>query len=141
MSYKIKSYFKTIRNPKMGYAKLLASDQWSFNGSWVKIWHVSKVWTDEFFKGGRFYALINGKRLRCIELIFFVGLKWCVQSDSEVRFRLTRQKIEKIDIFFHSLSFLMLKNDFFFGHFRLTGTFETRSMTQFNSLLTSYKRN
>ena len=41
--------------------------------------------------------------------------KRCVQSDSEVRFRLTQPKMKKIDIFFHSLSFLTLKYKFFLG--------------------------
>ena len=41
--------------------------------------------------------------------------KWCVQSDSEVRFRLTQQKMKKIDIFSHSLLFLTLKYKFFSG--------------------------
>ena len=67
-------------------------------------------------------------------------LKWCVQSDSEARFRLTQQRMKKIDIFFHSLSFLTLKYDFFFGHFRLPEVIETPTKPQFQPLSMSSKR-
>ena len=42
--------------------------------------------------------------------------------------------MKKIDIFFHSLSFLTLKYDFFFGHFRLPEVIETPTETQFQPL-------
>ena len=48
--------------------------------------------------------------------------KWCVQSDSEVRFRLTQQKWKKNDIFSNRLSFLTLKFNFFFRTLPVTGS-------------------
>ena len=41
--------------------------------------------------------------------------KWCVKSDSEVRFRFHATKNDKIDIFFPSLWFLTLKYEYFSG--------------------------
>ena len=52
-------------------------------------------------------------------------LKWCVESDYEVKFWFQGTKNEKIDIFFHSLSFITLKLEFFFRNFRLPVTSET----------------
>ena len=62
-----------------------------------------------------------------------------------VRFRLTQQKMKKIDIFFHSLSFLTLKNHFFLsmifsGHFRLPEVIETPTKPQFQPLSRPSKR-
>ena len=45
--------------------------------------------------------------------IFVLYPKWCVQSDSEIRFWLTQPKMKKNWHFFHFLLFLTLKYDFF----------------------------